>query len=110
MVKKRFENVDVQCWECTTSQLGTKPPFICLKAGPEACETVLLLLDELGGLQPPDRRTVTLARSQRPKSLSRIRFVISAPSDQLSEMSLSLSADQAVFEFTPAGLAVFRNA
>lgn len=110
MVHKRFDNVDLQCWEYTAEKLGIKPPFICLKAGPEACEVVLSMLNELAGLQPPAQRTMTLKPSQRPKCCTKIRFAISYRSDQLTEMWLTRSGPLANFEFTAPGLQRFRDA
>ena len=111
VVMKQFENVAIQCWEhAAESRLGRKPPFICLKAGPEACGVMLMLLDELGGLRPPAQRALTLKPSDRPNAFSRIRFVISHVSDRLTEMSLTCDSETAVFEFTPAGLMRLREA
>lgn len=110
MVQQQFENVDIQCWEHSANKrFGVRPPFICLKAGPEACAVMLNLLDELGGLQPPGQRSMTLAPSDRREACSKIRFVISPVSDELFEMSFTRKFEIATFEFTPTGLMIFRK-
>jgi hypothetical protein len=87
-----------------------KPPFICVKAGSEACGVMLMMLDELDGLRPHDKRVMTLRPNDRPKAFSKIRFEISPASEELVEMSLTIEPDAAAFEFTPSGLIRFREA
>jgi hypothetical protein len=111
MVQKLFDNVALQCWEHTSDRrFGVKPPYLCLKGGPEAADTVLALLDELLRLKPPAQRTMLLAASQRPRSCTKIRFLLSPVTDLLTEMSLSRDGELAVFEFTPVGWKRFRDA
>lgn len=111
MVMKQFENVAIQCWAHTADRrFGVKPPFICVKAGPEARDVMLMMLDELDGLRPHDQRVMTLKPNDRPKAFSKIRFEISPASEELVEMSLRIEPDAAVFEFTRSGLIRFREA
>ena len=111
MVKKQFEDVDVQCWEHHANRrFGVKPPFICLKAGPVECDVILLLLDELASLPVPSQRVLTLKHNDRSKSCSRIRFSVSPVNHELTEMSLTIHPPTAEFEFTLAGLIKFQNA
>lgn len=111
MVLKRFINVDIECWEhIADRRFGANPPFICLKGGVDACAVVLDLIDELVELTAPAQRSVSLKPTQRPQACHKIRFIISLPSEVLREMSLTIEADTAVFEFTGAGLQRFRDA
>jgi hypothetical protein len=109
-MKNQFQNLDIQCWEHTTSRLGKNRPFICLQAGAEACDALLAVLDELAAAGVPARRTLTLKPCQRPKACSAIRLLLSLASSELAEMSLTRVEQIAVFEFSSIGLASFRNA
>lgn len=110
MVKPRYENVDLQCWECEKASIGERKPTLCLKGSSQAGEILLELLDELKGLQPPAHRTLTLLPSRRPKSCTKIRCSIAYCSDALVEMSLTRTEAIANFEFTAYGLESFREA
>lgn len=109
-VKQQFQNFDIQCWEHTDQRLGCNRPFICLQAGPPACDILLAALDELAAEGVPARRKLTLMPSRRQNACSSIRLVLSPPSDEFKQMSLTRDQTTAVFEFTPAGLSIFRNA
>ena len=68
---KQFDAVEIECWEhLANRRFGVKPPFICLKAGSAAGGVILMLLDELAGLQPPAQRAMTLKSSHRPTACS----------------------------------------
>ena len=111
VVKKQFEEINVQCWELIANRrFGMKPPFICLKADPAECDVILLLLDELAKLPIPSQRVLTLKQNDRPKSCSRIRFSLSPVNHELTEMSLTVHPPTAEFQFTLAGLIKFRDA
>ena len=108
---KQFENIAIQCWEHTANRrFGVQPPFICLQADPKACGVMLMLLDELMGLRPPAQRVLTLKPSDRPTACSKIRFALSAVSDELTEMSLTRESETAICELTSSGLSRFRDA
>lgn len=110
-MKKTFENVTMECWDHSADlRFGVKPPFLCVKGGPEACDVMLTMLDELSGLRAPNQRSMTLKNSPRPNACRKIKFIISPPDDELTEMSLSKESDTAIFEFTLAGLKKFREA
>jgi len=53
---------------------------------------------------------MNLTPSHRPKSCSKIRFVISTLSDKLTDMLIARELDTATFEFAPIGLMRFRKA
>lgn len=109
-MKQQFQNVDIQCWEHTDGRLGFSRPFLCLQAAAPACDILLAALDELAAEGVPVRRTLTLMPSGRRKACSTIRLLLSPPSDEFKKMSLTRDQTTAVFDFTPAGLSMFRNA
>lgn len=110
VVKEAFRSLDIQCWEHTRSKLGFKTPFLCLQARSEACDILLHAIDELLGEEPPAKRSLTLKPCNRRHACIRIRLLLSPPSDELNEMSLTRSVDTATLEFTPVAMAKFKAA
>ena len=109
VVQKQFENLDIQCWEHTDSDLGVNRPFICLKAEPEAIAVLLAAINELSTALPPSHVTLTLKPCHRLNVRSRIRLIISPRNEHLREMSLTIAGDKSAFEFTSVGLNRFRE-
>lgn len=108
-MRSRFKNIDIECWE-HSGRLGKSRPFLCLKAGEEACTILLEAVDELMSEGVPSKRTLTLKLCQRRKACSTIRLTLSPVSDDLQEMSIRRVQSTADLEFTPTGLAAFREA
>jgi hypothetical protein len=109
-VRRQYQSLDIQCWEHTGSRLGVNRPFLCLQADSAACDVLLSALDELSAEGASARRMLTLKPCHRQKACSTIRLLLSAASDELKQMSLTKDQSTAVFEFTLAGLMMFREA
>jgi hypothetical protein len=110
MVYAKFQDVAIQCWEHTAPRLGRARPFICLQAAAAACDILLLALDELAAEGVPSSRKMTLAASNRKRHCTKIRLLLSPATEAIRQMSLTKNGDVATFEFTRAGLPVFRDA
>lgn len=110
VLKKQFQNLDIQCWEHTSSHLGVNRPFICLQADSLACAPLLTALDELLSEESPARLTLTLKPCPRPNACSSIKLCVSQPSNELQQMFFTINQNAAVLEFTAPGLMMFRAA
>jgi hypothetical protein len=105
-----FRNLNIQCWQHEGPSLGFHEPAICLQADAEACDIVLLAIDELIAESAPSERMLAVKPCRRRTACAKIRLIISPESSDLRQMSLSCGGDTAVFEFTPDGLNAFREA
>ena len=109
MVKRQFQNLNMECWE-HPGKLGLSRPFICLQGDAAAAEVVLAAIDELTASGPPCRRTLTLRPHSRPQPISTLKISLVLESDELLQMSLTREDAQASLEFTVQGLEEFRRA
>jgi hypothetical protein len=108
---RQFQNLAIECWQhAGASRLGIADRALCLLAEPDAIRELLTAVDEIAGLGPPAKRSVTLKPCGRKKACTRIRLVLSPDSDELREMSATRSGEIAILEFTPAGLQRFSEA
>lgn len=108
-MKRRFQNLAIQCWQLD-GKLGLSLACICVQAAAPACDILLEAIDELATDAVPSKRTLTLLPCERKKQCSTIRLMLSPASDELRQMSLTKEQETAIFEFTPLGLKMFREA
>jgi len=109
MVKRQFQNLDLECWE-HPGKLGLSRPFICLQGDAAAADVVLAAIDELAANEPPCRRTLTLQPHARPEPILTLKISLVLESDELLQMSLTRENTLASLEFTAKGMEEFRRA
>jgi hypothetical protein len=109
-VKKNVANLDIHCWEHVGVRLGSKRPFICLQAAPEACARLLAAVDELAAEGHAAQRALKVNHCQNMTDCSTIRLRLAPASNALDEMSLTIERGTAILEFSPTGLKTFRDA
>lgn len=109
-MKKQFQNLAIECWQHSGARLGKSEPCLCLKASPDAIDTLREAICELQNEGPPAKRTLTLQPSSRRRRCEKIRLVLSNEGDDLRQMSITRHDDTAILEFAPNGLDRFLDA
>ena len=109
-MKKYLENLEIECWR-HVGGMGPNDPYVCpFMSKRESCEPLLLAIEEVEGTGPPAKRTVTFKPCRRAKCCSKLQVILSAESDELRNMCVSVEGNAAIIEVTRAGLGQLQEA
>jgi hypothetical protein len=110
MVKKQFQNLDVECW-WYKGKIGTSPFTLCFyHSTASPCEELIAALDELAADPLPAKRLVTVKPCSRDRCVSTLRLRHVAERGDLRVMHVSRAGDIVTIEMTTVGLALIRGA
>ncbi len=104
MIKPAFSNLAIDFW-IHKGKLGTSQPTLCLSHDEVTVgEPILNALVEIQDEPCPAKRTLTFARCQRKRALSKLTLRCVAESDELRVMCIGYDGDAATIDMTSHGL------